>query len=245
MADPILYFPKQISPSQEKCIIDSILRRQVAFLTGYFGNNKASVQRIARNSRAVMDAPLLQIWSFPQSRHKFIPSYTLVFGQFRHAWCSIPELSPNWSDFHDHFKDCSREMEDLEGLMIGLSRLPVWDYQGLGTPYVPMLGNIKQKPVDFAKWLPHVHQLPIWYGTSIPSRASQRKQFKRGRSDGKLAESGPADALPQSRPADTLPQSRLPGAGDGEPKGKAKARPKRRPMPSRQPEGAELQPALS
>ena len=188
-----MYFLAPLTQDEERCIVDSILRRQMAFITGYFGDNQRAVQRIAKATRAVLESPLVQVFWFPQSRLKFIPSYTLMFGHFRQCLRAVPETSPSWGEFHEHFHACSRPPHDLEALMQGFSKLPKWRYLGVGSAFVPNLGNTKQKPIDWNRWFPHVHQVPLWYGTSTPSFTSQIKQHST-----RIAE--PEPPLPQSRP---------------------------------------------
>ena len=199
-----MYLPAPLTQDEERCIVDSILRRKMAFITGYFGDNQRAVQRIAKATRAVLECPLVQVFRCPQSRYKFIPSYTLMFGQFRQCLRAVPEKCPSWQDFHDQFRKTSRPPQDLETLMQGLSKLPKWQFLGVGSAFVPNLGNTKQKPIDWNRWFPHVHQVPIWYGTSIPSKASLIKQNQKKEMDSHT----PAPTPPQSRPSGAMGKSK-------------------------------------
>ena len=223
-----MYLPAPLTQDEERCIVDSILRRKMAFITGYFGDNQRAVQRIAKATRAVLECPLVQVFRCPQSRYKFIPSYTLMFGQFRQCLRAVPEKCPSWQDFHDQFRKTSRPPQDLETLMQGLSKLPKWQFLGVGSAFVPNLGNTKQKPIDWNRWFPHVHQVPIWYGTAIPSRYSQRRQSS-------------ASSAPTAAPEPTLPQSRPIDAGKAEELPQTKKK-KKRAKPS---SCAEVQPSIS
>ena len=199
----------------------------MALLIGYFGNNKGPVQRIAKDTRAVLDGPMAQTWMFPQSRPMFMPSYTLVFGQFRACVCPPVELSPSWGEFQHQKCGFQKMPDDLTMLMLSLPRLPKWPFLAMGSPFVPHLGKIIQKKIDWSRWFPHVHQLPIWYGCSIPSKASQARQEGLAKGSGK-----PAPTLPQSRPDGAM------GKGKGKPptKGKTKTKRARPSMASTPPE---------
>ena len=217
-----MYFPETLTRQEEKCVVDCVLRRKMALLTGYFGNNKGPVQRIAKDTRAVLDGPMAQTWMFPQSRPMFMPSYTLVFGQFRACVCPPVELSPSWGEFQHQKCGFQKMPDDLTMLMLSLPRLPKWPCLAMCSPFVPHLGKIIQKKIDWNRWFPHVHQLPIWYGCSIPSKVSQARQEGLAKGSGK-----PAPTFPQSRPSGAM------GKGKGKPQGKTKTK---RPRPSMVPE---------
>ena len=224
-----MYFPDTLTRHEERCVVDCVLRRKMAFLTGYFANNKCAVQRIAKDTRAVLDGPMAQTWMLPQSRPMFMPSYTLLFGQFRACACPPMELSPNWAEFQEQKCGIHRPPEDLTMLMLSLTKLPKWHFLATGSAFVPRLGKITQKQVDWGRWFPHVHQLPIWYATSIPSKASRERQ--EGRAKGSCK---PAPTSPQSRPKGAM------GEGKGRTKAKTKtmakcARPSRPSMSSTPP----------
>ena len=226
-----MHFPAPLIQDEERCIVDSILRRQMVFITGYFGDNQRAVQRIAKATRAVLESPLVQVFKFPQSRLKFIPSYALMFGHFRQCLRPHPETSPSWREFQEHIHADSGPPRDLEALMQGLSKLPKWQYLGVGSAFVPNLGNTKHKPIDWNRWFPHVHQVPIWYGTAIPSRYSQRRQSS-------------ASSAPTAAPEPTLPQSRPIDAGEAEELPKPKRKRGKRKL-SCDPTCAEVQPSIS
>ena len=193
-----MYFPETLSDTEERCIVDSVLRYKMAFLIGYFGPNKDGVARIGKDTRAIASGPMAQVFAFPQSRLQFIPSYMMVFGHYR----NIHEVktAPVWAEFHEHFRQCSRPSYELEDMMLPISQMPSWTKVDRGSPFVPNLGTIKQKPVDWKWWTPHVHQMVIWYGTSIPSASSQSRQHAYRVRDSKAKGRGKSAAShPQSR----------------------------------------------
>ena len=56
---------------------------------------------------------------------------------------------------------------------------PTWTPNDEGSPFVPNLGAIKMKNIDWNKWIDNVFQTVLWLGTSTPSHNSQEKQKKR------------------------------------------------------------------
>ena len=56
--------------------------------------------------------------------------------------------------------------------IIKSSDIPQWPRNDVGSAYVPHMGNVKMKPIDYKKMLPHVIQTPLWLGTSCPSYES-------------------------------------------------------------------------
>jgi hypothetical protein len=187
--------PEKLTDAQTDCLADCVVRRQVALLTGYFGDNKEAVEKIAIKARAVHDMPLVQpfLTEDPQSRTganapaQFMPAYFVPFGKPRRVSQPKVESQPCWQAFHAKFKDRSRRADDLQDMMLPFSRLPRWPWNEKASVLLPSLGNLKTKPIDWARWIPHVHQVAVWYGTAIPSKSSQEKQAARrkGKDSGK------------------------------------------------------------
>ena len=167
-------------------LVDSILRQNIAILTGFFGNEKDVVEEIAERTRAILDQPLVQpFWRQPNVKdatgrdfmtwkYQFMPSYLMFYGDYRTASRPGQEEAPVVTDWTDHG-------EDIEDWLLGWSRLPRWTNNDEGSAHVPNLGNIKQKKVDWDRWLPGVHQLFVWLFTSTPSYKSQKRQELKGK----------------------------------------------------------------
>ena len=68
---------------------------------------------------------------------------------------------------------------------------PRWPLNDRGAPLVPSVGAIKLKAVAWDRsggaknWIPHVYQTPLWLGTSVPSKSSQKRQEERIQAKGK------------------------------------------------------------
>ena len=68
--------------------------------------------------------------------------------------------------------------------MIPLEYLPLWPGNDCGSVFVPNLGQIKMKEVDWDKWIPNVYQTVVWLGRSTPSYASQNWQKEKNGNKG-------------------------------------------------------------
>ena len=62
---------------------------------------------------------------------------------------------------------------------------PAWPPNDEGSPFVPNLGAIKMKRVDWSKWINNVFQTVIWLGTATPGK--NRRKNKRSKSAGAKA----------------------------------------------------------
>ena len=58
---------------------------------------------------------------------------------------------------------------------------PAWPPNDEGSPFVPNLGAINMKKVNWSKWIDNVFQTVIWLGTSTPGKKSQERQEKQKR----------------------------------------------------------------
>jgi hypothetical protein len=167
-------------------LVDSILRQDIAILTGFFGDEKEVVEEIATRTRAILDQPLVQpFWRQPNVeaameadflkwKVQFMPSYLLFYGDYRNVKRPALDDAPLFTDWRDHG-------EDVEGRLLGWSRLPRWANNDEGSAHVPYLGNIKQKKVGWDRWVAGVHQVFVWLMTSTPSYKSQRRQELKGK----------------------------------------------------------------
>ena len=164
------------------CWIDSlvewIVSDRLALVTGHFGENWKLVAEIARQANAVHCEPLMQHmnWQDPQSRQwrtLTFPNYFLCFGFYRTITLVASEYEALPSSFN--------LAEDLWNETTIC--FPSWPQNDEGSPFVPNLGAIKMKKVDWSKWIDNVFQTVIWLGTSTPGKQSQEKQKKQKRWD--------------------------------------------------------------
>ena len=157
-----------------------VVQDRLAALTGFFGNQKHLISRLAEWSGAVLSTPMYQDVSSWDDRSRgwrslVHPSYFLLFGFYRAIrWPSEPAVLPEDFPLGD----------DIWHGMIPVERVPWWDLNEEGSVFVPNHGNVKMKPVDWERWCPHTFQTCVWLGTATPSKSSQRK---RGTGKGKGA----------------------------------------------------------
>ena len=97
------------------------------------------------------------------------PSYFLFFGY--HQRIKIPDPFPEMK------RDWVLGADILEE-MIPIEELPWWPENQRGTAFVPNLGSIKMKDVNWTKWIPNMFQTCFWLGTATPGRGSQEKQMQ-------------------------------------------------------------------
>jgi hypothetical protein len=162
---------------EKQALVEWLVVSRIAILTGFFGDNKELVERLATDAGAIGFTPFYQnLWcKINRSRgwecltH---PSYFLLFGFYR---------AMQWP------KQCSGlpkgfELgEDIRNEMTAVADIPEWPTNDTGNTNVPNLGNIKMKPIDWKRWCPHTFQTVLWLGTSIPSKRSQGKGKDRSR----------------------------------------------------------------
>ena len=172
------------------------------------------VEYIGYNGNAVLDLPVVQVFSEEaeeeytdgqaQSRsleYHALPMYTVFFSNFRS--CDLQwEDCPTVSDLRKHTRSRGQEspftLASRGGEMVqwfGKSRGdgpgPRWPLNDRGAPLVPSVGAIKLKAVAWDRsggaknWIPHVYQTPLWLGTSVPSKSSQKRQEQRIQAKGK------------------------------------------------------------
>jgi hypothetical protein len=144
-----------------------IVSERLGFVTGYWANERKVIADIAKNTGATYHCPLFQGVDHPdRSRGKILhPSYFLVFGSYKKvnvvdAFATMP---PEWV-----------LGDDIIDEMIPLERLPDWPENVVGSPFVPIMGQIKTKKVDWSRWIRNVYQTCFWIGYSTPSYKSQR-----------------------------------------------------------------------
>ena len=156
-------------------LVEWIVSDRLAAVTGHFGENCELVAEIAERANAVHFEPLMQriTWQDPQLRHwrtLTFPNYWLFFGYYRTiAVAAKIEPLPESLAF-------AEDLWDETTLDCGF---PTWTPNDEGSPFVPNLGAIKMKDIDWNKWVDNVFQQVLWLGTATPSHNSQEKQKKR------------------------------------------------------------------
>ncbi len=164
-----------LSADDIESVVTWIVMDRVAILTGNFGKDQWMVQQIAMKANAIHDEALAQWITFPsRSRGQEFwthPTYFVCFGFHRGVCMPMPqELPPGWQIGYDLFHE-----------MIHRDDMPEWPENDMGSAYVPKLGLIKMKEIDFDRWCPFVIQTCLWAGTSTPSLKSQEAQMARSR----------------------------------------------------------------
>jgi hypothetical protein len=164
-----------LSEADVDAVVSWIVMDRIAILTGNFGKDKLMVQRIAKEANAIHDEVLAQWITFPgRGGGKGFwthPTYFVCFGFHRGVCMPMPqELPPDWQIGSDLFRE-----------MIECVDVPEWTANDMGSAYVPKLGLIKMKKIDFDRWCPFVIQTCLWVGTSTPSLKSQEAQMARSR----------------------------------------------------------------
>ncbi len=164
-----------LSADDIESVVSWIVMDRVAILTGNFGKDQWMVRQIAMKANAIHDEALAQWIKFPsRSRGEewwAHPTYFLCFGFSRGVHMAMPqELPPGWQIGYDLFHE-----------MIHRQDVPEWPENDMGSAYVPKLGLIKMKEIDFDRWCPFMIQTCLWAGTSTPSKKSQARQMDRSR----------------------------------------------------------------
>ena len=164
-----------LSADDIESLVSWIVMDRVAILTGNFGKDQRMVRQIAMKANAIHDEALAQWITFPsRSRGQEFwthPTYFVCFGFHRGVCMPMPqELPPGWQIGSDLFRE-----------MIHREDVPEWPENDMGSAYVPKLGLIKMKEIDFDRWCPFMIQTCLWAGTSTPSLKSQEAQMARSR----------------------------------------------------------------
>ena len=151
---------------------------RLALITGWFGmDNSEMVQQLARSSGASWERPLYQEVEYAADRSRgqsslTLPSYFIIFGSYRAIrWPNLPSTVPirfevGW---------------DILDEMVPCSFMPSWAYTTEASPFVPHLGKVQMKHVNFERVAAHSFQISLWFGTSTPSKSSQAKCSFRSR----------------------------------------------------------------
>jgi hypothetical protein len=158
-----------------------IVNDRIALVTGRFGNQAGLVEDLARQAGAIYTRPFFQGVRDPLYDEPVVhPSYFLVFGYHRQIRIPdpFPAVAAQW-----------QLGEDIWDEMIQMTELPWWPMNQHGSAFVPNLGKIIMKPVDWKRYCPNMFQTCLWLGTSLQGRGaaerSQRKAKGKGEKVGK------------------------------------------------------------
>jgi hypothetical protein len=158
-----------------------ILKERCLMVTGWFGKDRSVVEELALRTHAVMDRPICQCAYVvsPQSRadHEdpyskdglmlaVMPVYFLMYGEFSKVHVPDQHDIPLWDDWKHA---CGSTGPDLPKYLIPYDDLPTWHYNWTGSPFVPFMGAVKVKKVDWSRWIGNCWQTYVWLGSSIPS----------------------------------------------------------------------------
>ena len=208
-----------IDDEQVDDLAEWIVRSRVSIVTGYFGDNKLQVQKLAMRAKAISSNPIAQWLKVPRDhifpavadgierpmRTVCHPSYFLCFGYYRRIQMCDPTPVPDqWT-----------LGADLQREMIDVKRCPIWPLNDFGSPFVKHLGAIKTKAVDWNWWIHNVVQSCVWFGTSMPSKNSQVKQANRSGGKGKGKDKNKGKGKRKGKDKDK-------GKGKGKVRGKGK-----------------------
>ena len=154
-----------LSPEYLESLVAWIVMGRVSILTGNVGKNQNMVRRGL--------AQWIKFWR--RSRGEWgwwaHPTFFLCFGYFRSVTMAMPTSLPHgWHIGNDLFDE-----------MIDLDEMPQWPLNDMGSAFVPNLGSIKMKSINFERWCHNMIQTCLWTGTSTPSRSSQARQTDRSR----------------------------------------------------------------
>ena len=149
------------------------VQERLAMMTGHFGDNSGRVvENIAYWANAIYERPFFQGVHDNSSRSRgpvAHPTYYICFGFYKSV------------KLHDPFAIIPAEWkmgDDIMAEMVEIADIPWWPLNDEGSSFVPPLGCISQKTVNWNKWIPHVFQTCLWMGHSIPGYGSQRKNLK-------------------------------------------------------------------
>ena len=215
----ILRVQAGISDEQVDDLAEWIVRSRVSIVTGYFGDNKPQLRKLAMKAKAISATPIAQWLKVPRDhifpavadaierpmRTVCHPSYFLCFGYYRRIHMCDPTPVPDqWT-----------LGADLQREMIDVTRCPIWPLNDFGSPFVKHLGAIKTKAVDWNWWIHNVVQSCVWFGTSMPSKNSQVKQANRSGGKGKGKDKNKGKGKRKGKDKDK-------GKGKGKVRGKGK-----------------------
>ena len=173
---------RHVTRTDADALVAFTVLHRVDMLTGFFGTSTLHqfVSDLATRAKAVSWTPMFQsIRSRGESWAH--PSFFLFFGCYRNI--QVPETP-------DELPDTVPLGEDIVGELVSLDRMPQWERNDAGSPFVHNIGNIKMRRADWERWFKGCFQTCMWLGTALPGRGSQNKRAKRMRDGGGKAKGG-------------------------------------------------------
>ena len=180
---------RSFNESDAEALVEWVVVDRVAVLTGFFGQAKNFVEKLAKDAGAIYKHPLYQgvqcrPWEYYAQatgaiykpwEYYALPTYFLLFGFHR---------AINLPDLHTVVPDHMAMGDDIMWEMISWEEIPAWPASDNGSAFAPNLGNIKMKPVDYNRWFSHAFQTCLWLGTSKPNNNSLANEQHRSRGKG-------------------------------------------------------------
>ena len=150
-----------------------ILADGVRFLCGIFEVEKTQLTAVCSSCGASGPVPLCQPWQMKSAvadRLVTHPFYIIPFGR-----CTVQVVArgqttemPEWLAMHPSLFDARL--------------LPEFPGDGAQPLHLRNLGKVKQKPADLQRWVPHIHQIMLFVGSSrsgAPCRARKEARLAR------------------------------------------------------------------
>ena len=186
------------SPAFLQMIKTTLLLQQVRILMGVFTGYTTQVSDIGKSCGAIGGRPFCQMFLIDQAplacapevakqfdirpfnggNYVTHPAYIMVFGpcsKTAHAPTDAAPVLPPWLF----------GVTPWSNLVCSLRGIPSWDVIPLwmedhrirsgGDPQLD-LGNAKQKQTNMGRWIPRVHQLMVYVGTSRTGQGAKRRQ---------------------------------------------------------------------
>ena len=146
---------------------------EVRFLCGIFEVDKAQLEDVCRSCGAMGPVPFYQPWQLKGGQLTVThPLYIIPFGRCKRQVDvkGPPSEMPDWLWGHPS--------------QFNVDFLPEIPVGGPHRWHLRDLGKVKQKAVDLQRWVPNVHQVLLWVGSSRNGRPmlgrQQQQRYERG-----------------------------------------------------------------
>ena len=140
---------------------DSVLLHGVRCITGTFGLDGVAMGRFASNLPMATVRPVCQTWRGDDGQTYVFPCYTMLIGNSSNRTKTAELLntavavSNKWVPTIYPFEDVMPQWRQMSRDQVELS--PAFDIDW---------GHVKEKAVSPDRWIPHVHQVLWWAGSS-------------------------------------------------------------------------------
>ena len=163
------------SSADVAAVAEWIARDRIAILTGFFSRDWDLMSQLFSMSGATFQTPMYQEMAIKSRsrgwQYLYHPTYFVLYGFYK---------AIRWPSGETRLPDYWQLGEDVRNDMVPVDRIPAWLRNDEGSAFVPNHGQVKMKPVDFARWFTHAFQTCVWIGTSTPSKQSRQRQLGRG-----------------------------------------------------------------